>query len=137
MRREKNSHLDTERGPDTGVLGSDRDHSPVRLRTLADLDQRTRAAKSAQRLLENIETDLGRDLSAAQRELAQRAALLGAMLGDVEARWLSSQPADLASYGRLVDRQRRVLESLGLKRQPQIVGDDHLDRLIDAVRGEG
>jgi hypothetical protein len=32
---------------------------------------------------------------------------------------LERRPSDLAIYGTLVDRQRRILEALGLKRQPR------------------
>ena len=51
----------------------------------------------------------------------QRAALLGAIVGDAEVAWLERKPADLTLYGTLVDRQRRVLETLGLQRRPRDV----------------
>lgn len=92
---------------------------PARLRTINDLDGRTRAAKLATRLLAALENDLGGNPSAAQRELAKRAALLGAITEDFEARWLEKEPADLGTYGMLVDRQRRCLEALGLVRIPR------------------
>lgn len=95
--------------------------APARLRTIGDLDQRTRAARLAKGLLTELQSDLGGSLTAAERELAQRASLLAAMLSDLEAAWLERRPADLAIYGQLVDRQRRILEVLGLKRRARDV----------------
>ncbi len=131
MNTENNNQIDSDYTPDSPQQS--RRSAVVQLRTLQDLDGRTRAAKAAQRLVHSMKRDLGGELSSAQRELVQRAALLGAMLEDAETRWLESKPADLASYGQLVDRQRRLLETLGLKRQAPIVADDQLARLIDLV----
>ena len=72
----------------------------------------------ARDLVNAITADLGGDLSAAQSELVQRAALLGAFLSDCEARWLAGDDVRLAC-----DRQRRVLQSLGLRRVPKPVPD--------------
>ena len=113
------------------------DGGRVRLRGIGDIDGRTKAAKRAHRLVADIISDLGGDvaLSAAQRELAQRGALLGAIIADIEARWLEDHRVDLGLYGSLVDRQRRVLESLGLQRTPrQIDGAELGQKLIDMVR---
>jgi hypothetical protein len=100
------------------------------------LDGRTHAAQQAQRLITQLATDLGGDLSCAERELVKRAALLGAIVEDVEVAWLERRPADLTIYGTLVDRQRRVLEALGLKRQPRDVSNGAFDmnKLISAVK---
>ena len=88
----------------------------VRLRTLDDLDNRTAAARRARELVADLETDLGGGLTTGERELVKRAAMLGAIVEDQEVRWLQRQPADLALYGTLVDRQRRILETLALRR---------------------
>jgi hypothetical protein len=68
-----------------------------------------------------LQADLGGDLSTSQLELVKRAALLGAIVEDAECAWLENKPANLSVYGMLVDRQRRVLEALGMKRQPRDV----------------
>lgn len=99
------------------------------LKTLDDLDGRTRAAKLAHRLVTDLESDLGGDLSTAQRELVKRAALLGAIVEDYEVRWLEHKGADLSLYGTLVDRQRRILETLGLGRVARDVTDQVIARL--------
>ena len=99
----------------------------VRLRSLDDLDNRTAAARRARELVADLEGDLGGDLTTAERELVKRAALLGAIVEDTEVRWLQRQPADLSLYGTLVDRQRRILETLGLSRRQRDVSPDPLD----------
>lgn len=104
----------------------------ARLLTLADLDGRTVAARCARRLIGEIESDLGGAdrLSAAEREIAQRAAMAGAMLADLEARWLSGHPADLAQYATLANTQSRLLKLLGLERR-QIDATPDLSRYIE------
>src|SRR6266700_4621284 len=60
----------------------------------------------ARDLVNAITADLGGDLSAAQSELVQRAALLRAFLSDCEARWLAGDDVDLPTYLSACDRQR-------------------------------
>jgi hypothetical protein len=147
MMRAKNKPTITRRIPrqptheDTPLAPKQNGYRPrTRLRTLEDLDGRTHAAQQAHRLVAQLEADLGKDPSTAERELIKRAALLGAIVEDTEVAWLERRPADLSIYGKLVDRQRRILEALGLKRTPRDIngrGDlapDQLDKLIDAVR---
>ena len=100
----------------------------VRLRTLDDLDGRTRAAKLAQRLVAGLEADLGGGdaLSVGTRELIKRAALLGAIVEDCEVRWLERKPVDLAEYLAAVNSQRRVLATIGLDRRPRDITPDPL-----------
>lgn len=90
----------------------------ARLTTLADLDRRTKAFAATRKLIDSIEGDLGgRDrLSTSERQLVQRAAVLGAVLTDTESRWIEGEPIDTAAYCTVVNAQRRVLETLGLKR---------------------
>jgi hypothetical protein len=98
----------------------------VRLLTLADLDRRTRACQHALALRDGFLVDLGGEdyASVAQRELAQRASILGAMLEDVEARWLRGGAVELSEYGTLVNAQRRVLADIGLERRQKDVTPD-------------
>lgn len=115
----ENRHIRTRSAANGERLssGSDSEASTsIRLRTLDDIDGRTRAARIAKELVVALESDLGGDLTAAQRELVKRAALLGAIVGDAEAAWLERRPTDLNLYGTLADRQRRILEALGLRR---------------------
>ncbi|MGA7453739.1 MAG: hypothetical protein WBW73_21510 [Rhodoplanes sp.] len=88
----------------------------LKLLCLEDIDARFRAGRLANQLKADLEADLGgpENLNAAQRELVKRAAVIGAIVGDVEATWLTGKVADLSLFGMLVDRQRRLLEALGL-----------------------
>ncbi|MEO5772564.1 MAG: hypothetical protein ABIQ32_00415 [Sphingomicrobium sp.] len=104
--------------------------------TLADIDRRTRAYQAAERLLGELINDLGgeRHASAAQRELAQRAAVMGALIEDCEARWLRGEPITLGDYLAAVNAQRRVLTTIGLDRRARDVTPS-LDRYL-AQQGE-
>ena len=94
--------------------------------TLDDLDGRTLAARRAKSLVESIEIDLGGSdrLTAAQRELVTRAAVMGALLEDKETRLLMGKRSDLSNYLATVNAQRRVLETLGLSRRMRDVTPD-------------
>ena len=89
--------------------------------TLDDIDGRTRACKQALELRAGFLADLGGAdrVTVAQRELAQRASILGAMLEDQEARYLNGEPIPLAEYATLTNTQRRVLNDIGLQRVPR------------------
>jgi hypothetical protein len=108
------------------------------LRSLDDLDSRTNAAKNARRLVAALEDGLGGHdaLSAGQRELATRTALTGAMCQDFEVQWLEGQSINIAQYATLINAQRRLLLTLGLRRQPLDItpdDDDGLDAEWDAA----
>lgn len=91
----------------------------ARLRTLADVDRRTRAGQAAFKLRDDLASDLGGwdQLSAMQRELVEGAALLGAMLRDAGVTYLKGDPVDLAEFMALTNAQRRLLSDLGLERR--------------------
>jgi hypothetical protein len=133
---------------DSAAIGADTAETPplarrqrarakARFLTLADIDGRTLAAQRARAIVAGIEADVGLDLSTAERQLAQRAGVLGAFLEDAEARWISGEPFDLGLYCTGLNAQRRVLETLGIKRQPRDVttfGDVlKLDRMAGAA----
>jgi len=88
------------------------------LRSLDDLDHRTLAAKRTRQLLGDIVSDLGgpENVTAAQRQLVQRAAILGDYLEDIEFKWASGIP--VTEYLVAVNAQRRVLATIGLKAPP-------------------
>jgi hypothetical protein len=93
----------------------------AKLLTFDEIDGRTLAAKRARSIVLAIQSDVGMDLSEAERQLAQRAAVLGAWLEDSETRWIAGQPFDASLYTTVVNCQRRVLETLGIKRVPRDV----------------
>lgn len=91
----------------------------ARLRTLDDLDRRTKAGQAALKLRDDIAADLGGwdRLSAMQRELVSNAALLGAMIEDAGVTYLKGEAVDLAEFMALTNAQRRLLSDLGLERR--------------------
>ena len=96
----------------------------VRLLTFQDLDNRTLAARRVRETEQALAEDLGGSdrLSEGQRQLARRAAILGALLESVEVLWASGQDFDLSQYLATVNCHRRVLRTLGLKRRPRAAG---------------
>jgi hypothetical protein len=100
----------------------------VRFLTLADLDGRSRAAARCRELVRSFESDLGGadELSTAQRQLVQRAALLAVTLEDFEVRFTLGQPFELPDYLATVNAQRRVLITLGLERRARDVSNGRL-----------
>ena len=88
----------------------------TKLLTLSDLDRRTATFKNIQATIAGMEADLGGDLTTAQKQIVQRACLLGAMAADQEAKWLKGEPVDPAIVALLGNAQRRSLEALGLQR---------------------
>jgi hypothetical protein len=91
--------------------------------TIADLDQRTRAAMRVRELTAAIEADLGGAdrLSTSQRQLVQRGALLAVALEDFEIRFACGQAIEFGDYLLGVNTQRRVLATLGLERRARDV----------------
>jgi hypothetical protein len=97
----------------------------ARLRDLSHVDGRTRAMQRVRALMAAIENDLGgRDhLTLGQRQLVQRAAVLGAVIEDSEARWAAGAPFEVSNYLAAINAQRRVLATLGLQRVARDVTD--------------
>jgi hypothetical protein len=92
---------------------------PVRLMTLDDLDRRSTTCRYALGLKDGFISDLGGvdNTTVAQRELAQRASILGAVIEDAETKWLRGDPVEFGQYCALVNCQRRVLADIGLERR--------------------
>ena len=94
--------------------------------TISDLDGRTGAAKRVRELVRAIESDLGGSdhLSATQRQLVQRAAVMSAIAEDFEVRWASGQPVDVGTHVTLINSLRRVYETVDLERRSRDVTMD-------------
>jgi hypothetical protein len=101
----------------------------VRLVSLEQLDGRTAAFKAAQNQIRMLSADLGNDLSVAEQQLVTRAALVGAIASDFEARWVAGEQVPLMDYLAAVNVQRRVLATLGLQRRAKTVGSSFGDIL--------
>ncbi len=109
----------TSRTGKTPSKGGDK----ARLLSLSDLDRRTKAARAAFDLRDRIVADLGGEemISAMKAQIVEAAAVMGAMLADAAARYLTGKPIDLAEYTTLANAQRRLLADLGLERQARDV----------------
>ena len=103
----------------------------VRLLSLHDLDRRTAAYRRTVDLIEQIETDAGGHdrLSTGERQIIQRIALTCALAEHLEARWLSGEEIDPVLYCTLANAQKRLLESVGLRRVPRDVAPSLTDYL--------
>jgi hypothetical protein len=121
----------------------------ARLPTIADLDQRTSAAQAARRLVTSLTSSLTSDmagassLSESERQLIQRAAMLGAVIESYEARWVAGQQIQVHEYLAAINVQRRVLATLfgpDLKRRMKDIdgfdsdGFDSNDPAIEVYR---
>jgi hypothetical protein len=107
----------------------------TRFITLADLDGRSRAARNARDIAAAMTADLGgeQDLTEAQRQLIQRAATLGALIEDFEARFLAgAQLDDLPKYLSAITTQRHVLSLLGLERRARDATPD-IEKFLAAL----
>ena len=95
----------------------------LRLMSLDNLDSRTAAARRARELVDSIASDLGGEdhLTEGTRQLARRAAVLGAMIEHHECIMLAGGNVDFAEYLQAVNVQRRVLATVGLERRSRDV----------------
>jgi hypothetical protein len=107
--------IDTPEMPAASTSGASQ---KMKLLTIGDLDGRTRAAQMVSKTISAIASDLGGNehLSTGEHQIIKRAALTGAMLEDMAARWLLGEPVDPALYATLSNAERRLLETVGLKR---------------------
>jgi hypothetical protein len=113
------------------------DGTKVRLLTLADLDRRTTAARRARELIEAVHGDLGGTdrLATGERQIVQRAVILGVMAEDVESRWLMGEAVDPTILATMANAQRRLFETVGLKRVPRDVTPSLSEYLASKERG--
>jgi hypothetical protein len=94
-----------------------------RLLTLSALDKRTAAYRKTAELIDTVEADLGGAdrLSAAERTMIRHAAVTGAMIEDLGTRWLAGEPVDPGMFSTLCNNERRLYETVGIKRAPRDV----------------
>ncbi|MDT3686481.1 MAG: hypothetical protein RO009_15715 [Pseudorhodoplanes sp.] len=110
--------------------------SKARFLTLADLDRRTSAFRKTEALIVALESDLGGSeaLTTGERQLVQRAAVLGSMIEDMETRWIGGAPLDTTAFCTVVNAQRRVLETIGIKRRQRDVTPNLSDYIQNSER---
>ena len=106
--------------------GNGAERGKARLLSLADLDRRTHAYRKTAELIDAVEVDCGgaAALSTAERSIIRHAALTGAMLEDLGTRWLAGEPIDPGLFATLSNAERRLYETVGLKRRARDVSPD-------------
>src|SRR5262245_66535911 len=89
----------------------------TRLLTLEGLDRRTAAYRETKQLIEEISGDLGGAdrLSAAERQMVQHGAVLGAYASDLEAQYLKGRRIDLTALCTILNTQRRCFDVVGFQ----------------------
>jgi hypothetical protein len=94
------------------------------VRSVADLDGRTRASRLARDLAARLRAELGADgaPTAAQGELITRCTMLSVLAGDAELKIARNEAIDIHGYVALVNCQRRALQVLGgFERDPKLI----------------
>jgi hypothetical protein len=91
----------------------------TRLLTLDGIDRRTAAYRETKQLIAEIQADLGGadNLSAAERQMVQHGAVLGAFASDMEAKYLQGRNIDVVALCTLLNAQRRCFDAIGYKRR--------------------
>ena len=97
-----------------------------RLLTMADVDCRKGPGRRVRSLVRALARDLADDLSVAQRMLVMRVALLEALCTHSEACILLGMEVSLPDYLQMANTQRRLLQTLGIKRVPKDITPDPL-----------
>jgi hypothetical protein len=108
------------------------------LKTLDCLDGRTLASKHAYAVMGRLQSDLGgvENVTEGQGRLAQRAAVLDAIIESDETNWLSGQTIDISLYIAAVNAQRRVLITLGLGRRSRDITPPTLADIAAEIAAE-
>ncbi|WP_336424376.1 hypothetical protein [Roseovarius sp. D0-M9] len=91
---------------------------------LAGVDGRSMMARRFREITTGIETDLGGDLTEAQRQLLARAATLACWCEERETELASGADFDAAEYATISNALRRLLADLGLDRLARDVTPD-------------
>jgi hypothetical protein len=104
-----------------------------RLLTMADVDCRKGPGRRVRSLVRALTQDLAGDLSVAQRLLVMRVALLEALCVHSEACILLGMEVSLPDYLQMANTQRRLLQTLGLKRVPKDITPDPLQYAHEAA----
>lgn len=90
---------------------------------LAGVDGRSLMARRFREITAGIESDLGGDLSEAQKHLVARAATLAVWSEERESELARGEPFNAAEYATISNALRRLLADLGLQRVARDVTD--------------
>jgi hypothetical protein len=92
-----------------------------RLLSVTDIDCRRVPVRKVRTIAARLIRDTGNDPSEAQRQLIQRAAMLGALLENAEARLLLGQDVSFGDYLSAISVQKQLLLAIGTRRIPRDV----------------
>jgi hypothetical protein len=107
-----------------------------RLYTLESLDGRTRASQRAHALMRSFASELGRNLSSAQRLAIRHAAMMVAIAEDAAARQLSGETVDIDQLVRISNLARRAVLDLHLPKADKRQGPSLADYAAQKFAGE-
>ncbi|MFN3473841.1 MAG: hypothetical protein ACK4ZW_07325 [Blastomonas sp.] len=99
---------------------------------LVGVDGRSQMARRYREITASIESDLGGDLTEAQRHLIARSATLAIWCEAREAELANGAEFDAAAYATISNALRRLLSDLGLERRAR----DVTPRLHDYINGK-
>ena len=102
---------------------------------LAGVDGRSMMARRFREIVTGIESDLGGDLTEAQKHLAARAATLACWAEEREAELARGEQFDAAQYATIANALRRLLSDLGLERRSRDVTPTLHDYLAGRASG--
>jgi len=94
-----------------------------KLLQMSDVDARGGVPRKLRALARALSRELGEDLPLAQMMLVQRVVMLEALCVHSEAALLLGQDVSLNDYLQMISTQRRLLQTLGLKRVPKDITD--------------
>ncbi len=100
--------------------------------SLSGVDGRSLMARRFREITAGIETDLGDDLTEAQRQLVARAATMAIWAEEREAELARGEEFDALQYSTVSNAQRRLLSDLGLERRSR----DVTPHLADYIAGK-
>src|SRR5262249_13323833 len=105
------------------------------LLTLKGLGHRSPAYRATKQLIREIEADLGgaENLTAAERQMVQHGAVLGAIAQDYEARYLMGRMPDLLILCRVLKAQRSCFDAIGYRRRQRDVTPT-LDQFLEKIQ---
>jgi hypothetical protein len=106
------------------------------LLTLKGLGRRSPAYRATKQLIREIEADLGgaENLTAAERQMVQHGAVLGAIAQDYEARYLMGRQPDLTLLCRVLKAQRSCFDAVGYRRRQRDVTPPTLEHFLGNLK---
>lgn len=104
---------------------------------LEGVDGRSLMARRFREIATAIESDMGGDLTEAQRAIAARAVTLAIWAEDAEAALARGDDFDVATYATAANAMRRLLADIGLERRAKDVTPSLASYLAQKEKADG